>query len=126
MLRRTSSGLFRRTSIRLSGGELYHPKKLEELPLPNTTKGFFSTYNGKLQIFRFLDIKWLMNRSVQLEREYYIAAPTFFFFLWMFSWKGFQIVKYGDGAPPRCVDWNTKETGYLPEGFTPTKVVKRV
>ncbi|CCW70160.1 unnamed protein product [Phytomonas sp. Hart1] len=126
MLRRTSSSLFRRTPPRLSGGELYHPLKLEEIPPSSETKGFFCTYNGRFKYFRLIDIKWLMNRCVEMKREHYIAGPIFYIFLWMFCWKGFQILKYGDGSPPHSVDWNTKETGYLPNGFEPTKVLKKV
>lgn len=77
-------------------------------------------------ILRFFDIKWMMNRAVDLGREYYISAPTLYFFLWMFCWNGFSILRYGDGKPPRQVDWNSEETGYLPPNFPQTKVTKAI
>lgn len=126
MLRRTSTGFFRRTPARLSGGELYHPPKLEDIPCASKTKGFFGPLNGGLEILRILDIKWMMNRAVELGREHYIATPTLYLFIWMFCWKGFQLLRYGDGKPKRQVDWNTEEAGYLPLGFEHTKVTKRV
>ncbi|AIN99221.1 hypothetical protein LPMP_261080 [Leishmania panamensis] len=126
MLRRTQAFLFRRTPARLSGGELYHPPKLEDIPPSSATKGFFGAYNGGLTVLRFVDIKWMMNRAVELGREYYISAPTLYLFLWMFCWKGFVIMRYGDGKPPRRVDWNTEEAGYLPKGFEQTKVTKAI
>ncbi|KAK7201230.1 hypothetical protein NESM_000184600 [Novymonas esmeraldas] len=126
MLRRTQASLLRRTPVRLSGGDLYHPPKLEDIPASSTTKGFFGAYNGGLIVARFVDIKWMMNRAVELGREYYISAPTLYLFLWMFCWKGFVIMRYGDGKPPRKVDWNSEETGYLPQGFEPTKVTKAI
>lgn len=125
MLSRTSASLFRRTSPRLSGGELYHPPKLEEIPSSRGTRGFFGSYNDAAKLFRFIDVKWMMNRSVELGREHYIAAPTLSMFLWYYCWKGIQLILYKDGKPPRTVDWNTEEAGYLPKGFEPTKVTKR-
>lgn len=120
MLRRTVRASFRRTTPRLSGGELWHPPKLEDIPAASTTKGFIGSYNGPFLYARLFDIKWMMNRAVELGREYYIAAPTFYVFLWWFCYNGFCKLMYSDGKPPRHVDWNTKEAGYLPEGFTPT------
>lgn len=126
MLRRTLRAQFRYTAKRLSGGELYHPPKLEEIPRSSSTKGFVGPYNGVLKVMRVLDIKWMMNRSVELGREYYIAAPTFYFFLWWFCYKGFCTLMYSDGAPPREVPWNTGESGFLPPSFVPTPVTNRV
>eukprot|EP00796_Vickermania_ingenoplastis_P010524 gene10524-7310_t len=125
MLRRTIMTPFRRTATRLSGGELYHPPKLEEIPHSSTTKGFAGAYNGSLQFLRLLDIKWMMNRAVDMGREYYIAAPTFYCFLYWFCYKGFVTLTYSDGKPPRQVDWNTNEAGHLPEGFVPTPTPRR-
>lgn len=120
MIRRTAVRPFRRTLTRFSGGDLYHPPKLEDIPAASTTKGFFGSLNGPLKVARVLDVKWMMNRAVELGREYYIAAPTFYFFLWWFCYKGFCTLMYSDGKPPRTVDWNTNEAGYLPRDFTPT------
>lgn len=114
MLRRTVIAPFRRTASRLSGGELYHPPKLEDIPCSSTTKGFFGSYKGPLAYARLIDVKWMMNRAVELGREYYIAAPTFYAFLYMFCYKGFCLLQYSDGKPPQHVDWNTNEAGYLP------------
>ncbi|EPY30263.1 hypothetical protein STCU_00355 [Strigomonas culicis] len=125
MLRRTTPGLFRRTRVRLSG-DLYHPPKLEDVPPTSGTKGFFGHYNGPLEVLRLVDIKWMMNRSVELGREHYIAAPTMYMFLFYFCWKGFVNLRYGDGKPPRKVDWNTEESGFLPKGFKQTEVTKSI
>lgn len=62
----------------------------------------------------------MMNRAVAMRREYLIATPTLFTFIWMFTWKGAVIYFWGDRAPPRRMDWNTEETGRLPLGFKPT------
>ena len=126
MLRRTQASLFRRTPVRLSGGDLYHPPKLADIPASTGTKGFFGAYNCPLMGCRLIDIKWMMNRAVELGRDYYISAPTLYLFLWMFCWEGFVIARYSDGKPPRSVDWNTEEAGYLPHGSVPTKVTKSV
>lgn len=126
MLRRTLRAPFRFSAKRLSGGELYHPPKLEEIPCSSTTKGFVGSYNGVLKLLRLVDIKWMMNRAVDLGREYYIAAPTFYFFLWWFCYNGFCKLMYSDGAPPREVLWNTEKSGFLPPSFVPTKVTASV
>ncbi|KAG8346539.1 hypothetical protein ERJ75_000875000 [Trypanosoma vivax] len=125
MLRRSAVTLFRRTDVRRSGGELYVRPKLEDIPSADLCKGFFGHLNGPLKYLRFIDIKWMMNRAVAMHREYLIAAPTLFTFVWMFSWKAAMIYFWGDRAPPRQMDWNAESTGYLPAGFTPTVVTSR-
>lgn len=124
MLRRTSQSLFQKTRPNMAGGGLYHPLALEEVPAADTTKGFFCKLNGPLSILRIVDIKWMMNRAVGLHREHYIASPLMYFCIWQFVWGLPQKFIWGDGQPPRSVDWNTGKAGHLPEGFVPTVVKK--
>lgn len=126
MMRRSQLSLMRRSPVLLAGGELWHPPKLEDVPPSSGTRGFFGPLNGPLAPFRVIDIKWMMNRAVELHREHYIATPTMYLFLWMFCWQGMVMFIYGDGAPPRQVDWNTEEAGFLPQGFEKTPVHKKV
>lgn len=127
MFRRSTTSLVRRTPVLLSGGELYHPLKLSEIPPGSSTPGMFGhNYNNGLEVLRFIDIKWIMNRCVEMGRDHYLAAPTLFFFLWMFCWNGFVMMRYGDGKPPRNTNWNTEEAGYLPDDFQPTIVSKKL
>ncbi|ORC87569.1 uncharacterized protein TM35_000211750 [Trypanosoma theileri] len=124
MLRRSSITLFRRTPIRRSGGELFVRPTLAEIPPADECKGFFGHLNGALRYLRLVDIKWMMNRAVAMRREYLIATPTLYAFLWMFSWEGATMYFWGDRAPPRQMDWNSEQTGYLPKDFKPTVVTK--
>ncbi|KEG09778.1 hypothetical protein DQ04_04661020 [Trypanosoma grayi] len=126
MLRRSSVALFRRTPVRRSGGELFVRPSLDQIPPAEECKGFFGHLNGPLKFLRLIDIKWMMNRAVAMRREYLIATPTLYAFLWMFSWKGASMYFWGDRAPPRRMDWNSEKTGYLPPGFKPTAVAKSI
>mmetsp|Transcript_74262 Transcript_74262/g.86189 ORF Transcript_74262/g.86189 Transcript_74262/m.86189 type:complete len:125 (+) Transcript_74262:25-399(+) len=124
MLRRTSASLFKSTPVHRAGGGLYHPLKAEEVPSAELTKGFFCKLNGPLSILRVIDIKWMMNRCVDMHREHYIATPLMLYCIWQFVWGLPQSYLWGDAKPPRDVDWNKGKAGFLPEGFVPTEVKK--
>lgn len=123
MLRRTTQSLMlRRTAIRRSGEERPHPLFNCQGPDVNETYGLFGKLNGSLAILRVIDPKWILNRLVNLGRDGYVGFWVFAPFLWSIYWVVPQKALWGDGKPPRKVDWNKEEAGRLPKGFTPTSI----
>lgn len=122
MLRRSGNHLFRATRTNRGGGGLPHVMTAEEAPCATETMGFFCKLNGPLAMLRPLDIKWILNRFVDLGRDGYIASPVLYLMMWGAVWKGQSVLLWGDAAPPRNVDWNNGTAGSLPKDFVKTEL----
>lgn len=114
--------MLRRTNLNRAGGGLFHRLSAAETPSADLTKGFFCHLNGPMSALRIIDIKWMMNRCVDMHREYYIATPMMWYCTWEFVYGLPMRFIWNDAKPPREVDWNSGKAGFLPEGFVPTKV----
>lgn len=75
---------------------------------------------GSLAILRVVDPKWILNRLVSLGRDGYVGAWAFYGFMYTMWWVVPMGAKWGDGKPPRKVDWNKEEAGRLPKHFQMT------
>jgi hypothetical protein len=124
MLRRTSQSLMlRRTQRRLAGDHVVpvmDPKKDPGAEIQIGLLGY--PLQGSLAMFRLIDPKWILNRLVSLGRDGYIAGWTLWSFLWTMYWYVPQTALWGDGKPPRKVDWNAGKAGALPKDFKMTQL----
>ncbi len=125
MLRRTTQSLMlRRTQKRLAGGDkpvvIMDPAKD---PGADPQIGLLGQpLQGSFAIFRLVDPKWILNRLVSLGRDGYIAGWTLISFLYTMWWIVPNKAVWGDGNPPRKVDWNKGNAGHLPKGFQMTQL----
>ena len=75
-----------------------------------------------MALLRCIDIKWILNRAVDLNRDGYVAAAAFYPFMWFMWWYLPQKALWGDNSIPRKVDWSKQEAGHLPAGFKMTEL----
>jgi hypothetical protein len=114
--------MLRRTQPRRAGGEAIVPvMDPAKDPGADVQIGLLGKeLNGSLAMFRLVDPKWILNRMVSLGRDGYVAAYTFMAFLHTVYWTIPMGAAWGDGKPPRQVDWNQGTAGALPKGFQMT------
>ncbi len=124
MLRRTTTAMMlRRTPVNRAGAKMDPIMNPAECPPADEVTGAFGKqWNGEQKMLRIFDLLWLHNRVSQLHREFYIACCFFWPATWYLFWGMPNSMKWGDGAPPRTVDWNAKEAGRLPAGFKQTEL----
>jgi hypothetical protein len=112
--------MLRRTAKRLSD----RPEPIMDAAKAPSADGvqgfFFMPLDGGMAALRIIDVKWMLNRAVDLGRDGYIAAWCLYPFLWAMWWYVPQKAMWGDNAIPRKVDWNAAQTGKLPAGFEMT------
>jgi hypothetical protein len=112
--------MLRRTAKRLSDERPHPVIDAAHAPPADDQYGLFGKLNGSLAILRVIDPKWMLNRLVSLGRDGYVGAWGFWSFMYAMWWVVPMGAKWGDGKPPRKVDWNKEEAGRLPKGFVQT------
>jgi len=128
MLRKTGHRMMlRRTPMALGGGEApmpyvaydcgahSHCPSYLDAPKADDCVGIIPgvPYSGALAPLRFIDPIWWASRFTDLGRDGFMAGPLFWLFLWTMWWYLPQQMVWGDGKPPKSVDWNKGGTGYL-------------
>ena len=124
MLRRSTTQLMiRRTRVRLSDERPVPIMDASKAPPTDGVLGFFFVpLDGSMALLRCIDIKWILNRAVDLNRDGYVAAAAFYPFMWFMWWYLPQKALWGDNSIPRKVDWSKQEAGHLPAGFKMTEL----
>ncbi|KNH09601.1 hypothetical protein XU18_0286 [Perkinsela sp. CCAP 1560/4] len=98
----------------MDGGHEWGAYDASEAPSADTTWGLFRVpYTGAFKYLRLIDPFWAGSRMLQLNRSQNLGNWFIWWMHYMVYWWVPWTLLYGDGAPPRDVDWNDEKTGYI-------------
>lgn len=121
MFRRSLATHFLRTTTPKRAGVIHPIMDPAKFVSADTAVGIlYQPYNGPLKLFRLIDFRWWLNRAELINKDSMFGLPIFLWCWWTFLWNAPQKALWGDGVPPRTVDWNKGTAGNLPEGYQGT------
>ena len=123
MLRRSTNRLFLRRTEAKKSEVIFPITDPKKMPSADEATGLlYRPYLGGMKLLRVVDPRWILNRMEMMKRDGLMGMTVWYAIFTNFLWFQPQKALWGDGAPPRKVDWNVGTAGELPAGFNCTKV----